>query len=219
MAYLKVISAEGERTVFLSADPVVLGRGQEADVLIKDIKISRRHCVVEPCGGGKWAVRDLESGNGIRVNGVEVPGRVLKPDDVVQLGDTRIVFAGELVQVVDPSPGPEPEAPASPETARGTLRASTSRTARHAARSNAWIPWAAGAACVVVWALVAFKGGTPESVEESASKQVAANAARAAATVADVPRLGVLIQRGLARTIEHVVARLDQLTLIEPLLE
>ncbi len=104
MAFLKVYSQGDERTVFLGDAPVVVGRGDDTDVLIKDIKASRRHCVIEPDGTG-WRVRDLDSGNGTRLNGTAITSHALSPDDVVTIGDVRILFAGEAAAVVaTPSP-------------------------------------------------------------------------------------------------------------------
>jgi len=110
MAFLKVFSEGRERTVFLGEEPVVCGRDESCEVLLKDIKASRRHCVVEPLGGGRWRLRDLDSGNGTRVNGQKVASAVLEPDDVVQIGDARILFAGEAAAVVA-----APAAPAAAE--------------------------------------------------------------------------------------------------------
>ncbi|MGH7163841.1 MAG: FHA domain-containing protein, partial [Planctomycetota bacterium] len=69
MAFLKVIGQGEERTVFLADAPLVLGRGEDTDVLLTDLKVSRRHCAIEPCGPARWRVRDLGSGNGTKVNG------------------------------------------------------------------------------------------------------------------------------------------------------
>ncbi|MFQ5845504.1 MAG: FHA domain-containing protein, partial [Planctomycetota bacterium] len=118
MAYLKVFGEQGERTVFLADSAVVLGRGEDADILLKDIKVSRLHCVVEPTGDGRWRVRDLDSGNGICVNGDTMRESVLRPDDVITVGDVRVLFAGEAAQVVGrhapASPADAPPSPAPP---------------------------------------------------------------------------------------------------------
>ncbi|MGQ0613800.1 MAG: FHA domain-containing protein [Planctomycetaceae bacterium] len=112
MAFLKVFGSGEERTVFLGDAPIVVGRGEETDLRILDLKISRQHCSIEPLGGGRWQVRDLKSGNGTRVNGVAVEERPLRPDDVIELGDIKILFAGEAASVVPPErPASAPPAP------------------------------------------------------------------------------------------------------------
>jgi len=108
MAFLKVFGSDGERTVFLAGEPVVVGRGDDTDVQLVDPKVSRRHCVVEPAGSGRWRVRDLESGNGTSVNGLQVGARDLRPDDVIEIGDTKLLFAGEAAAVVATEAAPPP---------------------------------------------------------------------------------------------------------------
>jgi len=103
MAFLKVFSNGEERTVFLGDDPVVVGRGADVDVMVVDRKASREHCVIEPVADGRWRVLDLRSANGIKVNGKKTAKAVLEADDVVSIGDVRIVFAGEAVAVVQPA--------------------------------------------------------------------------------------------------------------------
>lgn len=100
MPFLKVFTGGEERTVFLGDDPIVFGRGDDVDVLIKDVKISREHCVIEKDSKGRWRVLDLQSGNGTRVNGEEIQSCILEPEDIVEVGDTKVLFAAEAVSVV-----------------------------------------------------------------------------------------------------------------------
>ena len=116
MAFLKVYTEGEERTVFLGDEPVLFGRGDDVDCLIRDAKVSRQHCVIEPAGTGRWQVRDLGSGNGTKVNGAKIDVRVLEAEDAVQVGDARILFAGEAVAVVEPATD-RPREPRIPEPA------------------------------------------------------------------------------------------------------
>jgi len=108
MAFLKVFAHGEERTVFLGDDPVLLGRATECDILLNDLKASREHAVIEPYGDGRWRVRDLGSGNGTKVNGKKVQRQILEPEDVVQIGDAKVLFAGEAAAVVAPAPEERP---------------------------------------------------------------------------------------------------------------
>jgi uncharacterized protein YkwD len=108
MPFLKLFGDAQERTVLLPDAPVVIGRGEDADVLVPDPKVSRRHCVVEPAGTGAWRVRDLGSGNGTSVNGASVAERELSPDDVIEIGDTKLLFAGRAAVPVAPDASPPP---------------------------------------------------------------------------------------------------------------
>jgi predicted component of type VI protein secretion system len=82
----------GDRTELLGSDGAVIGRSREADVVIDDPNVSRRHAEVRP-SGGSWIVRDLGSTNGVKVNGRRIQGpQSLKPGDELVLGTARVTF-------------------------------------------------------------------------------------------------------------------------------
>ncbi|MEE8106236.1 MAG: FHA domain-containing protein [Planctomycetota bacterium] len=165
MAFLKVFERGEERTVFLGSEPIVIGRGAGVELFIKDKKASRHHCIVEPHGDG-WRVRDLGSGNGTRVNEVPIEERVLSPDDVIQVGAVRFLFAGEAVKIVSEAPerelldtATEPKAIRAPKTTRrervartdepaGEPRAPREPGARRA-RKKSKAPWVIGVICLI----------------------------------------------------------------------
>jgi len=64
-----------------------------SDVVLDDVSVSRLHCMVF-YGETGAAVLDLVSKNGTFVNGSEIESRLLKKGDVIELGDTKIVFEG-----------------------------------------------------------------------------------------------------------------------------
>ena len=70
----------------------MLGRSRDCEVVIDDANVSRRHAEIRP-SGASWTVRDLDSTNGIKVNGrrVEAP-QSLKAGDTIELGTTRVSF-------------------------------------------------------------------------------------------------------------------------------
>jgi two-component system, cell cycle response regulator len=77
----------------------LLGRGHEADLVLTDPRVSSRHCRLEDRGDG-FAVVELGSTNGTRVNGEAVQGeRALRSGDKLEIGDTVIRF--ELQDAVD----------------------------------------------------------------------------------------------------------------------
>jgi FHA domain-containing protein len=80
------------RTELLGSGGAVLGRSREADVVVDDPNVSRRHAEVRP-SGGSWIVRDLGSTNGVKVNGRRIQGpQSLKAGDEIQLGTSRVTF-------------------------------------------------------------------------------------------------------------------------------
>jgi hypothetical protein len=82
----------GGRTELLGSNGAVVGRSRDADVVVDDPNVSRRHAEVRP-SGGSWIVRDLGSTNGVKVNGRRIQGpQSLKPGDEIQLGTSRVTF-------------------------------------------------------------------------------------------------------------------------------
>lgn len=72
----------------LSGMPIVVGRTGDADVVVADANVSRRHCefVATPQG---VVVRDLGSTNGTYVNGARVESVVVTPSDSVTIGSMQ----------------------------------------------------------------------------------------------------------------------------------
>jgi len=82
----------GGHCELLGSGGATLGRSREADIVIDDANVSRKHAEVRP-SGGSWIVRDLGSTNGVKVNGrrIESP-QSLKRGDVIELGTARATF-------------------------------------------------------------------------------------------------------------------------------
>jgi hypothetical protein len=85
-----LLVGEGRRNV-LSGSRVVLGRSREADIVVQDPNVSRRHAELRRDEGG-WQVVDLGSTNGIKVNGRRVDHHPLSPGDQITLGVTDLTF-------------------------------------------------------------------------------------------------------------------------------
>jgi hypothetical protein len=81
-----------DRVELLGSGGAVLGRSRDADIVLDDANVSRRHAEVRP-SGGSWTVRDLGSTNGVKVNGRRIQGpQSLKRGDVIELGISRATF-------------------------------------------------------------------------------------------------------------------------------
>jgi hypothetical protein len=85
-----LLVGEGRRTV-LSGNRVVLGRSREADIVLQDPNVSRRHAELRRDDSG-WQIVDLGSTNGIKVNGRRVDNQPLRPGDQVTIGVTDLTF-------------------------------------------------------------------------------------------------------------------------------
>jgi hypothetical protein len=81
---------EGRRNV-LRPERTVIGRSRDCDVVVSDPNVSRRHAEVRR-GEDGWSVADLDSTNGVKVNGRRVDHSPLRPGDRIRLGVTDLTF-------------------------------------------------------------------------------------------------------------------------------
>ncbi|MGA3066437.1 MAG: ATPase, T2SS/T4P/T4SS family [Tepidisphaeraceae bacterium] len=88
-AFLDVKEANGQRRIPLEDGPLTIGRNFTNLLVLDETQASRFHCVIEK-GPEGYAVRDLESRNGTRVNGTAVRAAVLYDGDVVSIGKTEM---------------------------------------------------------------------------------------------------------------------------------
>src|SRR5947208_1539101 len=84
------LTVDGERHE-LDKRRVVLGRSKECDIQVNDPNVSRRHAEVRQEGTAYWVV-DLDSTNGVEVNGEKTHRAKLDPGDRITLGSTDVVF-------------------------------------------------------------------------------------------------------------------------------
>ncbi len=72
-------------------DETVIGRSSQATICIESTLISRKHVVITK-NGAEFRCRDLDSANGVYVNGVKAHSAVLHDGDAIQIGDVVFVF-------------------------------------------------------------------------------------------------------------------------------
>ena len=75
----------------LAEGAVSVGRDPSNRMPIRDVTISRQHCVIE-MQSGQAIVTDLESHNGTFVNGIPVSKRLLAHGDVLRMGQCELVY-------------------------------------------------------------------------------------------------------------------------------
>ena len=88
-----VLSWEGQR-LRVDKRRVVLGRSRECDIQVEDANVSRRHAELRQEGTSFWIV-DLDSTNGVEVNGKRVKRAKLEPGDSFTVGSTEVTFSTE----------------------------------------------------------------------------------------------------------------------------
>jgi len=90
----KLVVIQGpQRGLSFAADrmEVSIGRESSNDIELKDLSVSRRHCLLR-FNGSSFVLSSLESTNGTRVNGVPIQERVLGDGDDIMVGDTVLRF-------------------------------------------------------------------------------------------------------------------------------
>jgi len=78
---------------------LVIGRGEEADLVLRDPDVSREHIEITRDLDGALA-RDLGSKNGLDVNGKRLRERRLRHGDTLRLGETSIVYEDPAEQAL-----------------------------------------------------------------------------------------------------------------------
>ncbi len=86
------MNENGNRRSFDVAEgPVTIGRSTKNVLSVMDLKASRLHCRIES-GDGSWRIVDEGSQNGTLVNGSLITSRPLRTGDLIEIGETQIVF-------------------------------------------------------------------------------------------------------------------------------
>jgi len=79
------------KTFVIDKPRAVIGRSSRCDFVVDDPNVSRRHAELQ-LRDGDWYVVDLESTNGVAVNGQQVGSSRLAPGDEIALGTARLRF-------------------------------------------------------------------------------------------------------------------------------
>jgi DNA-binding NtrC family response regulator len=93
--FLVLRSDTGRRVVeLLDGQDLVVGRGEDCDVVVGEAKVSRRHFIVKR-HGSLLALEDLGSTNGTKLNGMAIRSieRRLVGGDVIRVGRTTMTVA------------------------------------------------------------------------------------------------------------------------------
>ena len=83
--------AEQGTTYTLGCDEVLIGRHASADIRLPDLSVSRYHAILT-VSEGKWTIKDMGSKSGLFINGSMVKEAVLNENDVITLGNRRLIF-------------------------------------------------------------------------------------------------------------------------------
>ena len=79
----------------MKKERTTIGRSRDCDVQIEDPSASRRHAELRREGASYWLV-DLNSTNGLEVNGLRTQRAKLDHGDKITIGATEILFRRDL---------------------------------------------------------------------------------------------------------------------------
>ncbi len=94
---------EGSRHIPLTKQTITIGRQHDNQVVLDDTRVSRYHAQIQH-RYRHWILRDLGSSLGTIVNGQHITEYVLQPGDVIQIGDTQLIYVKQAVAPQTPSP-------------------------------------------------------------------------------------------------------------------
>lgn len=108
-ARLKVVQGPDYGAIYvITGQRITLGRGEENDIMVSDLKASRRHAefFLTPVG---WHVKDLGSANGLLHNGRATRDTPVQTGDTLTFGETTLEFvaaeAGTQLLIAPPRSG------------------------------------------------------------------------------------------------------------------
>jgi hypothetical protein len=96
-AYLVVRTPDCQKLFPLKQD-ICIGSDPGSDLVLACGFISRNHCRLH-LDQSDWVVEDLNSTNGVRLNGSPLRRAILKDGDILQLGTVMLVFLDDSERV------------------------------------------------------------------------------------------------------------------------
>ncbi len=88
------VKGEPEKTIPLKGSKLLVGRDRLCEICIEDVQVSRFHGLFARSNDGVHYL-DLGSTNGSAVNGEAAERRVLTNNDVIAVGDVRIIYSSK----------------------------------------------------------------------------------------------------------------------------
>lgn len=169
--HLTIIKGFNKGEVYpLEADEIIIGRGEENEIVLNIAEVSRTHAILTKAEEG-FMIKDLGSTNGTYVDKKKIGGKyLLKPGDTVMLGEAIYMtyqadldpeetlvaprpeeFPSPEVTAVTPKPAEvprEPAPPTAPRKRRSKEKVLSKSQVTEEKKGKTWL-WA-GIGCVVV---------------------------------------------------------------------
>jgi len=91
LAWLEMCDAQQTRQA-IRIPSLKIGRGQHNDFVLRNDSVSGNHCVLNRSREGEWTITDLNSGNGVILNGERIQQAGLRHGDTIELGELKMRF-------------------------------------------------------------------------------------------------------------------------------
>lgn len=103
--YGDLVPVGGGDTIPLLRKALLVGRRESCDIVLRFSNVSAHHCQLT-LNGGYWYVRDLDSRNGVKVNGVRVVEKRLDPGDILSVAKHKyeVKYSPSALGAVGPPP-------------------------------------------------------------------------------------------------------------------
>jgi pSer/pThr/pTyr-binding forkhead associated (FHA) protein len=95
-AYLEIMGKKNER-ILLGENEAIIGRIPECEIQLMVENVSRKHARII-YRNEEYQIEDLESTNGVYVNGIKVEKCILREHDMIEIGDVKILFVEEKIR-------------------------------------------------------------------------------------------------------------------------
>jgi hypothetical protein len=95
------------QTFDLSGPEVTVGRLADNGIQVEHASVSGHHAVFQ-LQGQDYAVKDLDSTNGTRINGEKVTTQKMRRNDVLRLGNIELLYDSEHAPPGEPMPSLSP---------------------------------------------------------------------------------------------------------------
>jgi FHA domain len=102
--YGELVPVGGGDTIPLVKEMLVVGRRESCDIVLRFANVSGQHCQLSH-ESGYWFVQDLNSQNGVKVNGSRVMRKRLDPGDLLSMARHKYT-----IQYTPEGPPPSDEA-------------------------------------------------------------------------------------------------------------
>lgn len=106
--YGELIPLGGGDPIPLLKKSLLVGRRESCDIVLRFSNVSAHHCQLT-LNAGYWYVRDLNSRNGVKVNGSRVQERRLDPGDVLHVAKHRYEVKYSPIDIGAVGPPPPEE--------------------------------------------------------------------------------------------------------------